>query len=256
MSKEITKLIIVTASHVTADIRLHTLYECISSIQRFQGKDIIIEHYISMHIVSPIESYFKKEKEWINTLKLLERDSYKIILDIIPEKYSQFDHFNRIFLTYSFCPTDLVMFIDDDDMLLIWPDINKIIIGECVGISGNHYLPYVNENISDNEKYDLAFGSLSDIQILMKKEHITNIWDTACDFSGYIGRYSDIDTYFSKRNKLINRNEIIQPSYKQLLANLEDTKFMTYCDNLGYVCLDDIFIYHRFLPGKKEWKNF
>lgn len=156
------------------------------------------------------------------------------------EKVTQFDGYDTIYNTRKNCgnPEDIILFLDDDDLLL--PNafdelLNDISIGGKVGLQ---YLP-----LKDADDYcNITINQLSKFI----ETNADNI-ELVDDFSGTVIRRKYLDDFFkddSLASKLIK------------VFGVYDTQFMNYVESLPNGGISNIpTVYHRIKEYKSPWMN-
>ena len=156
----------------------------------------------------------------------------------------QFDHLRHIFSQFDGDINTLIMFMDDDDILLHMPLIEPTYLGS-LRISGRQYLPR-------NYACETDIISTDSWKNIIETKPI--LFEIVSDFSGYTCSINDLTTYFLKHPPSIQSDDLNLQEIQRRLAALEDTQFMNYIDSLSHVTPIP-FIYHRIWRqlNEKDW---
>lgn len=156
----------------------------------------------------------------------------------------QFDHLRYILRNYHGSEEQLVMFMDDDDVLLHLPP--ELSSGEVRRLQGIQYITRVQILEEDILPYEGW--------CIVTRNH-AHLFDVVNDFSGYTCSVADFRQYNRDRT-VIDMSEKLPSLVKSsnLLLNMEDTAFMNYVDSLGPLTPQP-FIGHRLWRenSDKDW---
>lgn len=245
------KINILTAMHIEDNLRIlffkymvESIHRSINILKEVSKLNIQIVHYVSYY--NPHNYIFNK----INS-----NENYNIIFNEKTTKHTQFDHFQSIFDTYLFNDNDIIMFFDDDDLMLTFPKeifFLHLDVYEC--IMGYQYIPI---QYYDKDEQMVQYGNIDQILKILP-QYVDNLWNKRLEFSGYISKYIHINKYFKFR-KSKNYESISGASSVNLLikylVQTEDLNLMQILNNLNSINPLSPFIFHRIWnpKGGKEW---
>lgn len=215
-----------TASNLSTDSCEH-IKKLIESIKIASYNKCNITHYFGIsHTDSEL---FKKINNYLNSEI---QSNYNIIIYSSCTKQTQFENLYNIYLNTVLQPDDIIMFMDDDDLLLNIP--SEIFCNSI--IKGQQYIPN-HEQVYITEKYDIH-----QVKTFVENNHL----NSGIDFSGYTARYIFINDYFQNRN--------LDSKSREYVEMLEDCEFMTFLDNNDTDKLSlEAFIFRRIKVNGSAW---
>jgi len=196
-------LYVITASHITSPKRFDYLCMCINSVKVVAPNAI---HLISTYATCDI---WEKKGNNIDGVEVTIQNHVM----------TQFEHIRYLLCNNNFQLEDMIMFLDDDDLLLDIPEE----ISKGLPISSLQWLPLRHEDIDGSKEYYLAD--------FRDNQHNLSQWDQVCDFSGYCLSYKDMLGYSTPANAI---------------ASMEDLELMNYIDKLPLMKkIEYPYIFHR-----------
>jgi hypothetical protein len=218
------KIVSWTASHVNHRARLELMDLMLESVTRG----------VSLALVS-ISYDEKMKKDVDNWTQKLSKTYSNVIFFIHHSQMLQFNHLEHLCNICNCDDNDMILFMDDDDLLLALPSLNDSINI----IKGYQYVP-VDERGCQSR--DDKTPNMNVSQILEIIPEFESKWSKEIDFSGYIARYDIVRRYFAKRKKTTGQMNPIE----KLINSMEDTTFMDYLDDQPAVFkTKDPIVFHR-----------
>jgi hypothetical protein len=148
----------------------------------------------------------------------------------------KFEHYQYLYNKFNGSPTDVILFMNDDDLFLGLPDdiyeSNKNVI---------RGLAYVSDKIVDNKTDKMNIH-----QLLKVKDNMKHNWSEIIGLSGYMTEAINLRQYFSvDRKEFINIHENTPSESLKNLIIEEDQRFMFYLDKINSIHPKTPFIFHR-----------
>ena len=225
-------LYVFTASHIDCAERLTHIRRMIDSVRSINLPHSItsLRHYISMSSNFPIKD------NWLSHFPKAQCH-YHLEIMYKSKRLCQFDHLQSLFEHVEPYDHDLIMFMDDDDLLLSFPAL--ALAGP---VRGFQWIPY------DDNVPDMA-------QINHEYDGYAKTCYSGVDFSGYTMKSYLAKTYFDKRCR---DNYCGEPGtelheLRSIAKNLEDCPFMHFSDDNDAIAPDMPFVFHRLWENPRSW---
>ncbi len=224
-----------TGSYINTLGRALLIQYTIDSLQA----QAITEIQISMFIKPELQEFLAP---WLTKIKSNER----IKLHLQTKKFSQFDHLAYLCERHNGADEDMILFMDDDDLLLELPEWNSYDV-----LQGMQYIPIQTSDLDGT-------SFMNHEQVLEIKPEWSSRWDVMEDFSGYQARFRIVKQYFELciAKEVVKRNRIADCPKLAVLENfrsgLEDCDFMKYLDEQSKRNTPKAFIFHRLWEDATE----
>ena len=206
------------------------IYSLTASHYDSEGKYILLKHMIESLLLNGIDYCYISIS--FNDYEHYNKNKIKTYIHFV--KLYQFEHIEYIQkkIISSTKDNDIIVFCDDDDLLLSLPKLNTY-----DAIIGYQYYPNTYENIEN--KYD-KFYNYSQIQTLIDSNKISE-WKKFYDFSGTMCVYEILKNFFVN-NKFNYKCNTISEIFK---IQLIDCKFIDYLQKYNIKPNTDVYIFHR-----------
>lgn len=224
-----------TASHIDTKYKPILLKQMIESLLINKIKNIIISISFDEKYELNEINYMKKHINIMNDNLSNTYEESEIYIEYQNTPLTQFEHLQYIYNNYNFNDDDIILFMDDDDILLELPkDYDKY-----DGVMGYQYSPIDTCEFDETYTKDIN-------EIINCKDIFEEQWNKVEDFSGYMSRYNFLHHYFIiTRNEMYEEANNIGQKYINSLKAMEDIKFMKYLDNFIDYKYDKPFVFHR-----------
>lgn len=228
-----------TASHVEGKARLGTLSMMIESL-------VANKVNVMQMSISTVPDMLELTKEFMD---MLQSCYTNLSVTIHPKKMCQFDHLEYLYKNFDGAGDDMILFMDDDDLLLRnphWP-----LAGHPLGVWQDHTvissLQYIPTDGDGSVVNSSTTCNMNITNILELEDKMSHIWSHESDFSGYMARFSIVKQYFLRRSI---KESFPESSFTKMLGNIlenfEDTKFMNFLDEQpGAYSPIRPFVFHR-----------
>ncbi len=267
MEKGKDTLHVLTASHIECRERVTFLLLLAKSLVR-AFPDIDIMHHISFSSAGKLSGDLAAMEIQGSLSRLCaEAPHYKTKIYRHYEKMTQARHLLYITESHPFPDEDIVMFCDDDDLLLSRPEgFDLLLLGQTDAISGFHYVPLMGEEQLQMEDEVFRSAGVTDILDAMAGNPSVEKWMREIDFTGYVCRYRCAFPALVEARKSINTIEAragsprLDEMLKKLSAALEslvDTKIMNAIDICNPHRPLTPFVFHRIWRdhGETPWRE-